>query len=116
LALRAKAIRLDAGGRHSVVTMVVVTAATPEGRSVQRGGSKWYEQDGDRSGSDGNCGGVAQLDAHDDSMLIVIKRTPAIGSHEAEMPDDVIDGVLHLVPRSRMSATVSQMTSTSVIC
>jgi hypothetical protein len=80
--------------------MVVVTAATPEGRSVRRGGSSRYEHDGGSSGSDGNCGGVAQLDADGDSTLIVARRNPTIRSRAAETPDDVIDGVQNLISRA----------------
>jgi hypothetical protein len=105
-----------ASPRHSVVAMVVVTAATPEDRSLRRGGSSWYEHDGGSPGSDGNCGGVAQLDADGDSTLIIARSTPTMGSREGGTPDVVIGVVLELVSRAWMSATGSHGSGTTVIC
>jgi hypothetical protein len=105
---------------HPVTVMVVVTAVTPNGRSVRRGGSRRYEQDACTPGWAGICGGVAQLDAPGEDTLIADTKSTVMANrlsdgHEAETPDNLPFCGIDANSRAWMSPTVSEGTGTSVI-
>lgn len=112
--LRAKSIRLEACGHLNRLRLASTFSHRhggshrgDTGRQIGPAGRIQLSTTAAAQGSDGNCGGAAQLDTDGDSTLIVARRSPAIGSHEAATPDDVIGGVLALVSRAWRSATVS---------